>query len=146
MCDTGHWLSEGVSDPSPVSLEDFIFCWLFGLFPEFSVANGLRSSDPKDSSMAGVDECLDLPQCRSHGSPCFSSLQQDRCYCGVTDPDFDVDGRFRCGQNALHLEEGCSCSANSQFYFGIRSTASFILFSSTWVNTLPGMDSSVIPL
>ena len=45
-CDTGHWLSEGVSNPSPAPLEDFIFCWLLlGPFPEFSVADGLRPSD-----------------------------------------------------------------------------------------------------
>ena len=27
-CGTGDWLSEGVSNPSPTSLEDFIFWWL----------------------------------------------------------------------------------------------------------------------
>ena len=33
-CCTGHWLSKGVSNPSPVSLDDFIFCrLLFGPFP-----------------------------------------------------------------------------------------------------------------
>ena len=54
---------EGVSNLSPASLDDFIFCWLLlGLFPEFFVANDLRPSHPKDSSKAGVDECLDLPQ------------------------------------------------------------------------------------
>ena len=96
MCDTCHWLLEGVSNPSPASVEDFIFCCLLlGPFPELSVADGLRPSDPKDSSEAGVDECLDLLQCRSHDSPCFSSVQQDRFYCGVKDPDFDVDGRVR---------------------------------------------------
>ena len=66
-CNTGHWLSDGVSSPSPVSLVDFIFCWLLSdPFPEFSVAEGLRPSDPKDSSNEGVDEYLDLIQCRSH--------------------------------------------------------------------------------
>ena len=74
ICGTGHWLSEGVSNPSPVSLEDLIFCWLLlGPFSEFSFADGLRPSDPKDSSMAGVDECLDLLQCHSCDSPCISS-------------------------------------------------------------------------
>ena len=67
-CDTGCWLSEGVSSPSPVSLEDFIFYWFsLGPFPELSVADGLRPSDPKDSSKAGVGECLDRLQCRSRG-------------------------------------------------------------------------------
>ena len=43
MCGTGHWLSEGVSNPSPASLEDFTFCWLLlDPFPEFSVADGLN--------------------------------------------------------------------------------------------------------
>ena len=46
-------------------------------------------------SKAGVDECLDLLQCRSRESPCFSSIQHDRVYCGVKDPDFDVDGQVR---------------------------------------------------
>ena len=93
--DAGHCLSEGVSKPSPVSLEDFIFCWLLlGPFPEFSVADGLRPSDPKDSSETGVDECLDLLQCRSRSSPCFSSIQKDR-FCNTKDPDFDVDCQVR---------------------------------------------------
>ena len=49
-CDTGHWLW-GVASPSPTSLEDFIFCWmLLGPFPEYSDGDGLRPSDPKDSS------------------------------------------------------------------------------------------------
>ena len=43
---------------------------------------------------AGV-ECLDLVQCRSRGSPCFSSIQQDRFNCGVEYPGFDVDGKVR---------------------------------------------------
>ena len=94
--DTGHCLSESVSNLYPVSLEEFIFCWLLlGLFPQFSVADGLRPSDLKDSSEAGVDECLDLLLCHSCGSPRFSSIQQDRFHCGVTDPDFDVDGQDR---------------------------------------------------
>ena len=88
--------SEGVSNPSTPSLEDFIFCCLLlGPFPELSVADGFRPSDPKDSSKAGVDECLDLLQCCSHGSPCFISIQQDRFYCGVKDHDFDADGQVR---------------------------------------------------
>ena len=79
ICGTGHWLTKGVSNPSPASLEDVIFCWLLlGPFPEFSVADGLRPSDPKDSSKACVDECLDLLQCRNRSFPCFSSMQQDR--------------------------------------------------------------------
>ena len=95
-CNTGHWLSEGESNPSPASVEDFIFCWLLlGPFPEFSVADGLRSSDPKGSSKAGVDKCLDLLHCRSYDSPCFSSVQQDRFYCGVKDTDFDVNDQVR---------------------------------------------------
>ena len=56
-CDTGQWISEGVSSPPLASLEDLILYWLLlGPFPEFSVADGVRPSDPKDSSMAGVDE------------------------------------------------------------------------------------------
>ena len=51
--------------------------------------------DLKDSSNAGVDECRGLCQCHSGGSPCSSCLQQDRCYCCVEDPDFDVDGQVR---------------------------------------------------
>ena len=44
----------------------WIFCWLLlGPFLEFSVADGLKPSDPKASSKAGVDECLDLLQCCS---------------------------------------------------------------------------------
>ena len=36
-----------------------IFCWLLlGPFPELYVADGPRTSYPKDSSKAGVDECL----------------------------------------------------------------------------------------
>ena len=85
--------SRGVSNPSPASLEDFIFCWLLlGPFPEFSVADGLGPSDPKDSSKAGVDECLDLLQCRGGGSPCFSSIQQDRFHWGVKDLDPNNQG------------------------------------------------------
>ena len=63
-------------------------------FQTSSVADGLRPSDLKDSSKAGVDECLGLLQCCSHGFPCFSSIQQDRFYCGIKDPDFDVDGQL----------------------------------------------------
>ena len=95
MCDTGPWLSGGVSNPSPASLEDRIFCWLLlGPFPEFSAPYSLRPSDPKDFSKAGVDECLDL-QCRSRVSPCFGSIQRYRFYCGAKDPDFVVDGQVR---------------------------------------------------
>ena len=62
-CDTGHWLSGSVSSPLSASVENFIFCLLLlSLFPEFSVADGLRPSDAKESSKAGVDECLDLLQ------------------------------------------------------------------------------------
>ena len=113
-CDTGHWLLEGVSNPFLASLEDFIFCWLLLVpFPEFSVADGLRPLDPKDFSKAGVDECLYLFQCHSHGSPCFSSKQQHRFYCGAKDPYYDVDGQVWWGPNIRHLEKGYSCSANS---------------------------------
>ena len=36
--DAGQWLSEGVPNPSPASLEDFIFCWLLlGPFPQWMV-------------------------------------------------------------------------------------------------------------
>ena len=50
-CDTGHWLSEVVSTPSPASLEDFIFCWLLlGPFPEFSFADDLRPSDNNNNN------------------------------------------------------------------------------------------------
>ena len=59
----------------------------------FSVTDGLRPSDLKDSSEAGVDGCLN--QCHSRGSLCFSSIQQDRLYRGVKDPDFDVNGQVR---------------------------------------------------
>ena len=54
-CSAGHWFSEGVSSPSSASLEDLIFCWLFGPFPELSVVEGLRPSDPKKSFKAVVD-------------------------------------------------------------------------------------------
>ena len=78
MCGAGHWLSEGVSNPSPVSLEDLIFCWLlFGPFAEFSVADDLRPLHPQGSSKVGVDECMDLLQFCSRGCPCFSPIQQD---------------------------------------------------------------------
>ena len=93
---TGHWLSEGVSNLSSASLEDFILCWLLlGLFPEFSAADDLMISDPKYFSTAGVDECLDLQQSCSRGSPCFSSIQKDRFSCGGKDPDSDVDDQVR---------------------------------------------------
>ena len=37
-CDARHWHSEGVSNPSPASLEDFIFFWLLlAPFPDFSL-------------------------------------------------------------------------------------------------------------
>ena len=68
-----------VSNPSPASLKDFIFCWLLlGSFPKFPAADGLRSADPKDSSETGADECLKAFQCRNRGSLCFSSTEQDR--------------------------------------------------------------------
>ena len=74
------------SNPSPATLEDFIFCWLLlGPFSEFPVAGGLRPSAPKDSSMTGVDECLNLLQCRSCGFPCFCSIQLDKFCYGVED-------------------------------------------------------------
>ena len=95
-CDNWSVAFRGCVQSIPVSLEDFIFCWLLlGLFPEFSVADSLRSLDLKDSSKAGVDEFLDLLQCGSRGSPCFSSIQQNRFYCGVKVPDFDVAGQVR---------------------------------------------------
>ena len=53
--DTGHWLSEGVSNPSPTSLEHFIFCWLLLVpFPEFSVVDGLSPSSSSSSSAFDV--------------------------------------------------------------------------------------------
>ena len=52
-----HWLSDGVSNPYPASLEDLICCLLLGPFPDFSVADGLKPSDPKESSKEGIDEC-----------------------------------------------------------------------------------------
>ena len=37
------------------------FCWfLFGPFPEFSVADRLRPADQNDCCKAGVDKCLNL--------------------------------------------------------------------------------------
>ena len=75
---------EGCISLSPASLGDFIFCCLLlGPFPQSSVAGGLRRWDPKDSSKAGVDGCLELLHCHSRGSTCFSSIQQHRFYCGV---------------------------------------------------------------
>ena len=86
-CDTGHWLSEGVSDPSPGSLEDFIFCWLLlGPFPEFSVAGGLRPSDSKDYQSQVLMNVWIFSVAAL--VPGFSSIQQGRFYCGVKDPDF----------------------------------------------------------
>ena len=53
-CSADQWFSEGVSNPFPASLEDFTLCWLLlDPFPEFSVADGLRPSNPKDSAKAG---------------------------------------------------------------------------------------------
>ena len=84
--DTGRWLFGGcIQSISSV----------FGGFHLLLVADGLRPTGPKDSSKAGVDECLDLLQCRNRGSPYFSSMQQDSLYSGVKDSDFDVDGQLR---------------------------------------------------
>ena len=96
MVCTDHWFSEDVPNSSPMSLVDLIFCWLLlGPFPEFSVADGLRSLEPNYSSKVGVDECRDILQCRSRGSPCFSSIQQFKFYGGVADFNFDVYGHVR---------------------------------------------------
>ena len=85
-----------MSNPSLESLGDFIFSWmLLGPFPEFSVVDGLRPSDPKDSSRAGVHECLNLLLRRGRGSLCFSSIQENSFYCSAKDPNFDVDGQDR---------------------------------------------------
>ena len=43
------------------------------LVPGFSVVDGLRPAGPKESSEAGVDECLNLLQCRNRCSPCWVS-------------------------------------------------------------------------
>ena len=61
--------------------------------------------------------------CRSRGSPCFSSIQQDRFDCGVKDPDFDVGGQVRrgprfyphgpSGQDGLNYLRPCSSSLAS---------------------------------
>ena len=69
--------------------------------------------------MAGVDERLDLLQCCRHGSSRFSSIQQDRFYCCVEDPDFDIDVQVRLGPHVIHLKEVCSCSADSYFYISV---------------------------
>ena len=65
-----------------------------GPFPQFSAADGLRPSNPKDSSEAGVDECLNLLWCRNRVSPYFSAIEQGRLYSGAEDPVFDVAGQI----------------------------------------------------
>ena len=107
-CDTGHWLS-GESNPYPASLEDFIFFWLsLSPFPEFSVVDGRRPSDPKDSAKAGVDEYLDLLQCRA--LVLHVSVPHSRTDFAVVLKILILMLMVRLGeaQNVLHLEEGCS--------------------------------------
>ena len=86
----------GGANPYPASLEDFIFCLLLlGPFSEFV-------SDP---CKASVDELLDVLQFCRLGSPCFSSIQQHRIYCGVEEPDFVGGGQVRPGSTVLHWKE-----------------------------------------
>ena len=98
---------------------------LLGLFPEVSITDGLRPSDPKDSSKACVDDCLGLLQCRSHAAMVLHALAPHSRTCftvvtGAIDPAFDVDGQDRWGPIVFHLEEGCFRSASSHFYIGIH--------------------------
>ena len=65
---TGQWSSKGVSSPSPASLSGGIFCsvghWLFGRLPEIPVVDRIvKPEDPKESSLAGVNECLNFLHC-----------------------------------------------------------------------------------
>ena len=66
---TGQWSSKGVSSSSPASLSGGIFCsvghWLFfGPLPEIPVVDRtVKPEDPKESSVAGVDECLNVLHC-----------------------------------------------------------------------------------
>ena len=60
-----------------------------------SLHSSLLLVNAKDSFKAGVDDCLDLLQHHSRGSPCFSPVQQDMFHCGVDDSNVDVDGQAR---------------------------------------------------
>ena len=48
------------------------------------------------------------------------NLQQEWFNYAVRGPDFDDDLQVSLRSNVLHLEEGCSHSAKSHFYIGIR--------------------------
>ena len=106
--------SEGLFSPSPGSLQDLIFRWLLldQSISRFPVADVLRPAHPKDSPKAGVDECLSLILCRCGGSPCFSSIKQDRFYSGVENTDLDDDEGRWCPY-VLHLKESCSHPSDS---------------------------------
>ena len=85
-CDTGHWLSEGVSTPSPTSLEFFIFCWLL-LGPFLCSLLSLLRQVLMNLWIFFSGACV---------SPCFNSIQQHRLCYDVKHGDLDVDGQLRC--------------------------------------------------
>ena len=94
VLDRGHWPSEGVSNPSPVSFEDLIFrLFLLGPFPEFSVADGRRPLDPKDFSgqvLMNISIFFSVT-----AIVFFVSSPYTRTGFGAEDPGCDVDGQVR---------------------------------------------------
>ena len=53
-------MQEGVTNPSPASLKDVVFCRLLSRsLPQFLVADGVRPVNLENPFEKGVDECLE---------------------------------------------------------------------------------------
>ena len=90
-------MQEGVTNPSPASLKDVVFCRLLSRsLPQFLVADGVRPVNLENPFEKGVDECLEFLHVRGSGSPGLGSIESDRLHDGVEDPDLGVGAQI-CG-------------------------------------------------
>ena len=121
LCGTGHWLSEGVSNPSLAWKISSCAGWCLVYFQRslLLMVSGLWMwRILLRQVLKYVWIFFHVTPVVSHVSAPYSRTGFTVGVVGVKDPDFDVDGQVRWGPN-VNLKEGCSRSADSHFYISI---------------------------
>ena len=90
----------GMSNPSPMSLEDLTISWVFFFMVCFqnSLLLMIKGQQIQGILLRQVLMIVWIFFRAVPGSPCFSFIAQDSFYSDVEDPDLDVHGHVKCAQ------------------------------------------------
>ena len=123
-CDTGCWLPEGVSNPAPLPLQNFLGHWFLPRsLPQIFVWDHLPPTDVIDAPQTCVDKCLNLPQ-HFLCLPSFASIQQNRVHVGAEDAKFGSRADPFGGPDVLEHDKGCPCVADPGCDISVRAPLS----------------------